>query len=169
MLDPRALFDDFQRHLPHLTARNDADVEDQFLDRKEACKADPSGTVSNSQVSNLRDQVVECISAFANTNHQGGLVVVGISKTGEVRGINHLSDQQRNSITNFNVVLRNHAVQVKLVDCTDLNGGDNKLILIFVPYTRDGICETAENRPKSWRRNGSANVFLDDRQRAVDP
>src|SRR5205823_13537154 len=43
--------------------------------------------------------VRETVSAFANTNPEGGLLVVGVSKTGEVRGINHLRDAQRNELS----------------------------------------------------------------------
>lgn len=116
-------------------------------------------------MSGLREQIVECISAFANTNQLGGLLVIGIGKDGGVYGINHLSDHQRNNLTNVQQVLRNHAAQVKFVDCTDHAGNPNKLLLIYAPYTSDAICETPENRPKSWRRNGGNNEFLDDRRR----
>lgn len=32
-------------------------------------------------------------------------------------------------------------------------------------FTADAISETPEHRPKSWRRNGASNEFLDDRRR----
>lgn len=164
-LNPKDVFENYVRYLPQLTVADDAAIEGQYFDRKEACKPDSSGSVSKAQLSGLREQITECISAFANTNQMGGLVVVGIAKDGAVLGINHLSDYQRNNLTNVQQVLRNHAAQVKFVDCTDINGSPNLLLLIFVPFTSDAICETPENRPKSWRRNGGNNEFLDERRR----
>lgn len=165
MLDPRSVYNDVHKYLSHLTATKDVEVEDQFFDRKEASRPGPDGTVSDNQVRGLKAQVAECISAFANTNPQGGLIVVGVSSTGELRGVNHLTDGQRNCISNFNDVLRNHSAQIKLVDCADASGVERKLLLVFVPFTRDAICETIENRTKAWQRNGAQNVFLDERQR----
>lgn len=148
-----------------MAAPDDASFEGQYFDRKEACKPGPNGTVPGAQLSKLREDIVECISAFANTNQLGGLVVVGIGKDGTVHGIDHLSDQQRNSLTNLQPLLRNHASQVKFVDCEDCRGKPNKLLLVYVPYISDAICETPDRSPKSWRRNGGGNEFLDERRR----
>jgi len=41
------------------------------------------------------------VSAFANRNRQGGLIVVGVNSVGEVVGTNHFSEEQRNSIANI--------------------------------------------------------------------
>jgi len=151
--------------LPLLSAQDDAAVEDQYVDRKEACRPQPDGTVRDKDVRELRAQVVECVSAFANTNQLGGLVCLGISRTGQILGVDHLSDPQRLCLTSFNIQLRNHAAQPKLVDCTLSSGAPGKLILIYVPFTPDEICETVESRAKSWRRSGPQNLPLDDRQR----
>jgi hypothetical protein len=118
-LNPKEVFEDYAKFLPQLTVADDAAIEGQYFDRKEACKPDSSGSVSKGQLSGLREQITECISAFANTNQLGGLIVVGVGKEGKVYGINHLSDYQRNNLTNVQQVLRNHAAQVKFVDCTD--------------------------------------------------
>lgn len=88
---PQAVFENFGRHLTHFTAASDAEIEGQFFERKELPK--PSrGNVSQSAIREIKDQVKETVSAFANTNPEGGLLVIGISKTGEVRGINHFTD-----------------------------------------------------------------------------
>ncbi len=164
-LNPKEVFDDWGKFRQQLTVSDDADVEGQYIDRKEACRPGPGGTVTNGQVDDLRENAVACISAFANTNQLGGLLILGIGKDGRIYGIDHLSDQQRNKLTNVQQSLRNHAAKVKFVDCIDWNGVPNKLLLIYAPYTTDAICETPENRPKSWRRNGGSNELLDDRRR----
>jgi predicted HTH transcriptional regulator len=164
-LNPKEVFEDSSRFMAELTAADDADIEGQYFDRKEACRPGPTGAASNGQVDDLREHVVACISAFANTNQLGGLLVVGIGKDGKVYGINHLSDQQRNKLTNVQQPLRNHAAKVKFVDCADFSGRPNKLLLVYTPFTSDAICETPENRPRSWRRNGGNNELLDDRRR----
>ena len=46
MLDPRAVFNDVHKHLGHLTATNDVEVEDQFFDRKEAARPGPDSPLS---------------------------------------------------------------------------------------------------------------------------
>ncbi len=50
---------------------------------------------------------------------------------GEVVGIDHLGEDQRNSITNLNTLLRTHAAEVKCHHCQDASGADKTLCLIY--------------------------------------
>jgi hypothetical protein len=98
MPKPIEVFDDPVQFWNLLTAKNDVEMENQFFDRKEAGRPDAAGCLSASQLRKVIDHETETISAFANENHDGGLLVLGISKLGEVRGLTHLNDQQRNAV-----------------------------------------------------------------------
>src|ERR1700677_3262485 len=113
MTDPKTIFDRPDDHWAFITAARDQDFEGQFFDRK----AIPAGTPSKSQMQDLIAEVTETVSAFANRNRQGGLIVVGVNSVGEVVGTNHFSEEQRNSIANIDPLLRNHAAQVRAHFC----------------------------------------------------
>ena len=163
-LQPRKVFDAFAAHLSHFTASSDADVEDQFFDRKEAPRA-TNGNVAASAMREFKEQIKETVSAFANSNADGGLLVIGISKTGEIRGLNHLTDPQRNEISDIRQLLRSTSARVHWHECTDATGAPSKLMLVYVPETTDAICETIEANPRAWKRAGAQNLPLDDRDR----
>jgi predicted HTH transcriptional regulator len=99
MSSPKNVFDDPQQYWNFLTASADEDFESQYFDRKEAGRTGEHGSVSKAQVNHVIDLITECVSAFANANKGGGLLVLGISKSGEIKGINHLNDAQRTRIT----------------------------------------------------------------------
>lgn len=145
-------------------AASDADVEDQFFDRKEAPRA-TNGNVGVSAMRDFKEQIKETVSAFANSNTEGGLLIVGISKTGEIRGLNHLTDQQRSEISDVRQLLRHTGAKVHWHECTDVTGAANRLMLVYVPETTDAICETIEANPRAWKRAGAQNLPLDDRDR----
>ncbi|MFA6954971.1 MAG: RNA-binding domain-containing protein [Thermoanaerobaculia bacterium] len=163
-LDPRAVFDSFATYLTHFLAADDADVEDQLFDRKEVPRL-VNGAVTQSALREFREQIRETISAFANSNAEGGLLILGISKSGELRGVDHLTDAQRNSLTNTGQLLRNHTATVKLEDCADDTSALKRVILIHVTETRDAICESIESVPRAWRRAGAQNLHLAERDR----
>lgn len=164
MPKPIEIFDAPAAHWPLLTSPTDDEFEHQHLDRKETGR-DSTGGTSKAQLDRLRDDITECISAFANSNREGGLLVIGISSTGEVRGINHLTDEQRNSITNINTLLANQSAKSKFVDCTDSAGNPNRVCLIHAPYTEHAFCQTLHSPPKAWTRHGTQNLPLNDQQR----
>ena len=106
---PRRVFDDPQSAWSFLTRPKDDEFEGQHFDRKEAGRPVGGAPVSRSALDGVKELVVKTVSAFANSNVEGGLLVLGISSTGEVAGIDHLGEDQRNSITNLNTLLRTHA------------------------------------------------------------
>src|SRR5690348_4779981 len=110
-LHPRKVFDAFAAHLSHFTAASDADVEDQSFDRKEAAR-ETNVNVAAAAMREFKEQIKETVSAFANSNADGGLLVIGISKTGEIRGLNHLTDLQRTDISNIRQLLRHTGATV---------------------------------------------------------
>src|SRR3989442_13235591 len=131
---PKEVFDDPDSHWAFLTTKSDEDFEGQFFDRKEAGRPGQHGTVPNLALESVREEISSTVSAFANRNVDGGLLVLGIAADGEVKGINHLSENQQNGLFNIAQLLKNNAAQVKVHDCKD-GGGLHKLItLLFVPY-----------------------------------
>src|SRR3954464_12161064 len=98
---PRAVFDNPQAHWIYLTQSTDDGFEGQHFDRKEAGRPQPGGRLSQSALAGVKDLVVKTVSAFANSNAEGGLLVLGISSTGDVAGIGHLTEDQKNSVTNL--------------------------------------------------------------------
>ena len=151
-------------HVARFVAADDADVEDQLFDRKEVPRA-INGAVPQSALRDFREQIRETVSAFANTNSAGGLLILGISKTGELCGVDHLSDAQRNSLTNIGQLLRNQTATVKLDECIDAANETKRVLLIHVAETRDAICESIESAPRAWRRAGAQNLLLTERDR----
>jgi len=162
---PRHVFDDPLSHWGYLTQPTDDDFEGQHFDRKEAAHLQPNGTLPRNTLDNLKELVIKTISAFANKNAEGGLLVLGISSTGQVHGIDHLSEEQKNSITNLNNLLRAHAAEVCFHDCQDATGNDKTICLIYTPYLQNAICETQEAHPRAWTRNGSQSVLMNQEMR----
>lgn len=157
-LSPRQVFDDPHSAWAFLTQPNDDDFEGQHFDRKEAGRSVGSAGISKSALDGVKELVIKTVSAFANSNVEGGLLVLGISSTGEVAGIDHLNEDQRNSITNLNTLLRTHAAEVKCHDCRDANGNEKTLCLIYSANVPSAICETPEANPRAWVRNGHQSL-----------
>ena len=159
MATPREIFDDPDSFTILLTAATDSAAERQYLDRKEAPRTDGNGAVPKRALDDFAHQVIETVSAFANANRSGGLLVIGISKTGQVVGIDHLTEQQRNRLTPFRGQLRNECCQVKSHQFS--SSTDSKQVLfIYVPYTPNAFCETADNSRKAWMRHDLQNIVL---------
>lgn len=158
MPSPRRVFDDPQSAWSFLTHPKDDEFEGQHFDRKEAGRPVGSAPVSRSALEGVKELVIKTVSAFANSNVEGGLLVLGISSTGEAVGIDHLGEDQRNSITNLNTLLRTHAAEVKCHHCQDASGADKTLCLIYSAYVPTAICETPEGTPRAWVRNGHQSL-----------
>lgn len=72
-LEPRAVFENFPQHLAHFAASTDAEVEDHLFDRKEIPAPTPGANVAQSVLRDIKEQIKETVSAFANTNPEGAL------------------------------------------------------------------------------------------------
>ena len=165
MPDPREVFDNPKEHWELITSESDNAFEHQYYDRKEAGRVGTNGFVSSTQLARVQGQIQECISAFANANHEGGLVVVGVSSTGEIKGIGHLQESQVNQLTSFDKLLRNQAAMTRLADCENAAGNSDQILLIYVPFAAHGICETMTSPAKAWIRQGKQNRPVDDQMR----
>ena len=163
MPNPKEVFENYQQHWNFITTNSDDDFEGQHFDRKEV----PSSQTSKNDFKRFKiEKVVACISAFANRNRIGGLLVLGISSTGKIKGIDHLDEDRINSLTAFNDLLKNHQMpDIELVECQDDTGGQKKILLIYVSYARHTICETLSTPPKTWVRSGAQNLEINEQQR----
>lgn len=162
---PRQVFDDPAAYWAFLTQGSDDDFEGQHFDRKEAGQVGSDAATLNRQVAEIRDHIKQTISAFANRNIEGGLLVLGIASDGNVKGTDHLKEQQKNSITNFDNLLHHQTAEARFHDCTDETGSPNKVCLIYTPYTDNAICETPGMNPRAWLRNGSQSIPMNQEKR----
>ena len=89
----REIFDDPDRYFTLLTAPLDSQIEGQSIDRKQTPTPSGNGVVQKSDFDNLVGQEIETVSAFANANRTGGLLVIGIAKDGRILGIDHLNEE----------------------------------------------------------------------------
>ena len=112
---PRDVFDHPDRHWAFLTTARDEDFEGQHFDRKEAGLIDSGGGTSKSQMDSVRDEIVDTVSAFANANVEGGLLALGISSVGRVKGVDHLKENQLAGLTQLDNLLAGQTVDIKLV------------------------------------------------------
>jgi predicted HTH transcriptional regulator len=165
MTTPRAVFDNPDNYLSFLTSISDNDFEGQYFDRKEAGRILNGNSISQSNVDNITSQIKECVSAFANA--EGGLLVLGISSNGAVKGIQHLSENQLIRITSLNQLLKCQIVSINFFDCTNDQGIQDKILLFLVHKSENGICETITTNPEAWLRIGPQNQPMTDDMREL--
>ncbi len=144
MPTPKEVFDNPLQYLDFLQSTG---FEGQYFDRKEV-RID-----TKNQINTLKDKIKQCISAFANSNRAGGLVVLGVADDGTIKGTQHVDEQTMNSILQAARDLSNHATQVK--DVLVPNSGGKRLYLLYTPWTPHAICETFADFPKAWKRFGA--------------
>ena len=149
--------DVFDNPLEYLEFFQSADFEGQYFERKEV-RID-----NKNQISTLKDKIKQCISAFANSNRSGGLLVLGIADDGTIKGTQQVDEQTINSILQIARDLRNHATQLKEVVLPDPDAA--RLHLLYTPWTQNGICDTFTDFPKAWKRFGAQNLALTERDR----
>ena len=145
MPTPKEVFDNPLQYLDFLQSDG---FESQCFDRKEV-------RLGKNQIRDLKDSIKPCLSAFANTNREGGLVVLGIANDGTIKGIQHVDEQKLNDILQVRETLKNHVTDPKQVDLEDLD--KSQLYLLYTQWSPNAICETSEAFPKAWKRVGPQN------------
>ena len=165
MTTPREVFDDPSSYLSFLTSSSDNDFESHYFDRKEAGRIINGISISQSNFDSLISQIKECVSAFANED--GGLLVLGISSNGAIKGIRHLIENQLNRITSLNQFLKCQTASLKFFDCVNDQGIQDKILLILVYKSENGICETITSNPEAWLRVGPQNLPMTDDMREL--
>ena len=162
---PQDVYDDPDGYWDFLTTPVDRDFEGQHFDRKEARRPRPDGSVSKSDIKHLQDHISASVSAFANANRDGGLLVVGIASDGSVRGLKHLNENQINQFVRLDDLLVAHGCHSRLHRVTAEDGQQNEIALFLVSFAERAICETLGTNPRAWIRRGSQNVPLSRQQR----
>ena len=157
MLTPKEVFENPEQFLKDLQSQN---LEGQYFERKEV------RTDSQNQINSIKNEIIEVISGFANSNQDGGLLVLGIADDGEIVGLNHIEQEIFNGILQAKEErLRGHSTQGSEFHCQDAQGSDNKIYLLFTPWTSNAICETTHSFPKAWKRHGPQCLPLTDLDR----
>ena len=154
MPTPKEVFDNPLQYLEFLQS---ADFEGQYFERKEV-RIDTSN-----QINTLKDKIKQCISAFANSNRAGGLLILGVADDGAIKGTQHVDEQTLNGILQVARDLSNHATQLKEVVLP--NSNETRLHLLYTPWTPNGICETFADFPKTWKRFGAQCLSLTEQDR----
>ncbi len=157
MPTPREVFDNPKQFLKYLQSGN---FEGQFFDRKEV-RDD-----CNTQRDNIKKKIIKTISGFANSNRDGGLLVLGIADDGTIIGWNHVQEENRNGILQAKEGgLKGHSTQTKEFQCQNVQGEDDKIYLLYTPWTSNAICETTDAFPKAWKRDGPQCLPLTEQDR----
>ncbi|NES91131.1 RNA-binding domain-containing protein [Okeania sp. SIO2B9] len=159
---PKEVFDNPEKYWSFITSPTAEEFEGQYFDRKEVGRPQPNGCMSKNELNKVVEQITKCISAFANSNKEGGLLVLGISDKGDLMGVNHLNEEQINRLTNIDKLLKYQSASIRFYSP---KGETKKICLIYTPYTENGICETPGDPPKSWERRGSQSIPLNHDQR----
>ena len=97
MPDHRKVYEDPSSYLEFLTSGSDDKFESQHFERKEVGRNNIE--VTPPELNNVRNGITKTVSAFANSNTEGGLLVLGIASDGTISGIDHLSESKKNSLT----------------------------------------------------------------------
>ncbi len=153
MPTPKEVFDNPLKYLDFLKSTN---LEGQRFDRKEI-------RLEKNKIRELKESIKPCLSAFANTNKEGGLVILGIANDGTIKGTQHVDEQKLNEILQVRETLKNHVTDPKQVDLQDSD--KNQLYLLYTHWTPNAICETGEAFPKAWKRVGPQNRPMTEQER----
>ncbi len=157
MPTPKEVFENPEKFLPYLQSSN---LEGQFFERKEV--RDDSKT----QRDNIREKIIQTISGFANSNRDGGLLVLGMADDGTIIGWNHVREENLNGILQAKEGgLRGHSTITEEFHCKNIQGDDDRIYLLYTPWTSNAICETTHSFPKAWKRDGPRCISLTEQDR----
>ena len=100
MLKPdfKAVFENPASYLSFICVPDDNEFEGQHFDRKQVGQADSRGKIQKTSFSTVLEHVEKTMSAFANAD--GGLLILGISKTGQITGVDFLGEGEKNALLN---------------------------------------------------------------------
>ncbi len=157
MPTPKEVFENPKKFLTYLQSQN---LGGQFFERKEV--RDDSKT----QRDNIREKITQTISGFANSNRDGGLLVLGMADDGTIIGWNHVREENLNGILQAKEEgLRGHSTITEEFHCKNIQGDDDRIYLLYTPWTSNAICETTHSFPKAWKRDGPRCISLTERDR----
>ncbi len=118
-------------------------VEGQWFERK----AQPIGRPPKDLRRFKYDNIARPICGFANSNPDvGGLLVIGISDTGEVIGIDQFGEDYLNSILSYGEFLDGPTPEHKIVDVKRNDGSDDHVIFIYTPFQLHRVARTTDGQ-----------------------
>ncbi|OLS20375.1 MAG: hypothetical protein HeimC2_37270 [Candidatus Heimdallarchaeota archaeon LC_2] len=149
-LFPKDLIEDPSKHLDFMTSTN---FEGQFFERKEILN-------NRNSFDRVSKHIMRTASGFANSNREGGLIILGIDDEGNIIGVKSIAEQGLNSIFQIFRKLKNLTFTNQNFNYTNINEEEDFIILVYIDHTTDAICETLEDFPRSWKRVGVQNMAL---------
>ncbi len=161
---PREIFDN-----PDLSFLQSARLERQYFERKEAPTREQAGkegtnleVILRKKLGELQEKIKASLGSFATSNKEpsGGLFVLGIDDDGLIRGLNHLSSSELQRLLNINQLLENVQFETRRIECTDANGAQNFIYLIFVAYAEKTLVCSADSQKRVWNRIDSHTIEL---------
>jgi len=127
-------------------------LEGQYFERKE---------------SQQPDVLARTISAFANTNPEGGLLIVGITdRENKIVGVNRpagISATPVNKMLRYSDHLVENPSEYRLVNITDDGGQSNQLLLIYANFSPRRVIELTDRT--AYERRGDQTVKLRDEEK----
>lgn len=149
MYKPIDVFNNPENYIDFLCDPNLERLHGQYFDWKKI-----ENPFDGKKLKELTKDIVECVSAFANSNVDGGIVILGIANNGAVTGTQHLTESQINAIASIpNQKLINQPTQSKEISINSC-----KVRLLYVAYEQRNICYTNEGTAKAWKREGAQNL-----------
>jgi predicted HTH transcriptional regulator len=146
MHKPIEVFNHSESYIDFLTNPDLERLYGQYFDWKEV----PKPYNKDKSQSGL----IECVSSFANSNKDGGLLILGIADDATVKGVEHLTEEHRNSLLDLpNQKLRHVSVQ-----CKNLSIGGHQVVLMYVPHQERNICQSNDANPRAWKRQGAQAI-----------
>jgi hypothetical protein len=73
---PQQVYDSPDAYWDFVTVTTDSSFEEQHFDRQDAGRPEADGAAHNTKLNGVRNQIEECVSAFANAI--GGLLALGV-------------------------------------------------------------------------------------------
>ena len=153
--DYKSVFSDPASHVDFITVAEDNAFEGQHFDRKQASRADGNGALSKNELKKLKELIESTMSAFANAD--GGVLVLGVTITGDVAGLDHLNESQINGLLNLSSMV-GAVIQAKLHPVAV--GNDTRRIALFrVDAPERSVCQRLKDEA-AWIRKGLSTQRL---------
>lgn len=149
-MTPRVVYDttDFEAIRDFLKS---PDLEGQYFKRKEHRKP---------------EALAQTISAFANSNPEGGLLVIGVKDDGKIVGVNRPAGTMAtpaNNMLRYPEYLVENPTEYRLAPITDDSGQPNQLLLIYVKFSSSRVIELTDRT--AYERRGDQTVKLRDEEK----
>ena len=153
--DYKSVYANPNDNLEFLTQTDDDRFESQTIERKQVGISNGGKEISKSRISAAREHIEKTMCGFANAN--GGLLVLGITTTGDFAGIEHLSEKQKSSLMECNS-LRGAEIQRK-IHKVEIRGVAHEIALFMVESDDRKFCSRIKD-DAAWIRQGTSTVRL---------